>query len=239
MIGSTQVRAEQLHRRQCLAVAVRVGLGADIGFDGVGQGIDAGVSGDASRYRQGQFIVDQRGSRHEAETNAEHLLVLVGIGNDGETGRFGTGAGGGRDGDDRQALLADIARELVVAHLAAELAQDRDRLGRIDRAAATEGDDRVVIARFDFIHTGQNRGFSGFGQGVGKKVAGNAGFAQCCLQVIHITQLDHHRIGNDQWVAAAQGRQYFRSLATGAGTYFHQAGQNDSVAHCYSPKGSV
>gem|GEM_PF-7018429 len=146
------------------------------------------------------------------------------------------GASGGGDGDQRQAGFADIAREAVVAHLAAELAEDADGLGRIDRAAAAEGDDGIEIALANHFDAGANGGCGRFGQGIGEALAGDAGLFQLTGDARDIAELDHHAVGDDQRATAAQFLQHAGELPAGASADFHQARQDDAVAHEHSPR---
>jgi len=234
--GCAQVRRQEAHGFQRLRIAVEAGLAADIGLDGVGQRVDAGVGGDPRRQREGQLVVDERGDGHEAEARAEHFLVAGLVGDDGETRRLRAGAGGGGDGDQRQAGFADIAREAVVAHLAAELAEDTYGLGRIDRAAAAEGDDGIEIALADHFDAGANGGSRRLGQGIGEALAGDAGLFQLTGDARDIAELDHHAVGDDQRATAAQFLQYAGELPAGASADFHQARQNDAMTHRGPPR---
>jgi len=156
--------------------------------------------------------------------------------NDGETRRLRAGASGGGNGYQWQAGFADIAREAVVAHLAAKLAEDADGLGRIDRAAAAEGDDGIEIAFADHFHTSANRSSGRFGQGIGEALAGDTGLFQLTGDTGDIAELDHHAVGDDQRAIAAQLLQHAGKLLAGAGADFHQARQDDAMTHGHSPK---
>ena len=110
----------------------------------MGQTVDAGIGGQAQRHRQGQLEIDDRRGRAAGEPGDQHLFVGLGVGDDREARHLRAGAGGRRDGDDRQADLRDVVRHLVVAHLAAIGVQHRHALGGVDRAAAADRDQAVI-----------------------------------------------------------------------------------------------
>ena len=67
-------------------VGERVGLAADLSFQGVAQGIDAGIGGEPVGHAEGQLIVHQGRHRHQAETHPEHFLLGFSVGNDRHPG---------------------------------------------------------------------------------------------------------------------------------------------------------
>jgi hypothetical protein len=99
----------------------------------MGETVDPGIGGDARRDGKGQLIIDDGGERHGAEAGDQHFLVRRRVGDDGEARRLGARAGGGGDGDDGQARGVRHVRDLVVAHGAAAMVQDRHGLGGVDR----------------------------------------------------------------------------------------------------------
>ena len=58
--GLGQVLVDQLHRVSGEDVRVGIGLAADVGLDGMGQAVDAGVGAQAQGFLQGQRVVDDR-----------------------------------------------------------------------------------------------------------------------------------------------------------------------------------
>ena len=104
-----------------------------------------GIGRQPQRHRQGQLVIDDRRRRTAREARDQHLLVGFGIGDDREARHLGAGAGGGRDRDNRRAGKRDLVRHLVVAHPAAIGVEHRHALGRVDRTAAADRDEAVVI----------------------------------------------------------------------------------------------
>ena len=205
----------------------------------MGQRVNAGIGRHSCRQAQGQFEIHQRRHGHEPLPDTQHFLVLVGIGDDGKAGHLRAGARSRRYGDDGQSLFTHVPGKLVVTHLPAKLAQNGNCLGRIDGAAASKGNQGVVIPCLHFLHPSQNRGLGRLRLGLRESVAVDARFPQTVHQPIHIAQLHHHRIGHDQRSATTQGGQDLRGLLTGASANFQQARQNDSIAHEFPPVLSV
>ena len=75
-------------KRQRHLVGEGIGPSGDIGFDGMGQGVDGGVGGQTLGLGQGQFVVHQRRQRLIGDAHAQHLLVRRLVGDDGDARRF-------------------------------------------------------------------------------------------------------------------------------------------------------
>jgi hypothetical protein len=181
----------------------------------MGQAVEAGVRGGPGRDREGQLVVDQGGERHAGLAGDHHLLVGLGVGDDSEARDLRPGARRGRHRDHRQAERVVLHRHLVVAHLAAAPGQDRDRLGGVDRAAAAEADQAVVVAGLELGERG--------GDDVGRRlladlregVPGNAGAVQDAGHDVQLADLDQMRIGHDQRPAEAEARENLGKLLDG------------------------
>ena len=67
-----------------------------------------GIGGQPQRHRQGQLVIDDRRDRAAGEPGDQHLLVGLGVGDDGKARHLRAGAGGRRDRDDRQTRFRDL-----------------------------------------------------------------------------------------------------------------------------------
>ena len=105
----------------------------------MGEGIHAGCGGNRCRQRVENAGVEQcQNGAHPVVLDA-HLEMPGGIGDHRETGHFAAGSGGGRDGDDRRDGVPEGERALVVFDPTLVGQQQADRLGRVHRAAAADG----------------------------------------------------------------------------------------------------
>ena len=90
-----------------------------------------------------------------------------------------------------------LTREFVIADFAAKLAQNRNGFGRINRAAATQGNDDIVSTVLDARHACADGAVGRLRHGVIKHVGRNAHCGKQGLNFVHIAQLHHHLIGDD------------------------------------------
>ena len=136
--GRNDVGADQPHGVERHGVGVVVPLAADIGFDRVGQGIQAGVGGDAERQFARQVGVDDGGLRQAGQAHEDDLFMGGGIGDHDATGDFGPGAGGGRHAEQRQRAHRWRVRDAPAADVALAVQHQVDGLGGIHGAAAAK-----------------------------------------------------------------------------------------------------
>ncbi len=172
--GGADVAGDEAHRVFCEAVGERAGAAADIGLDRMGQAVDPGVGGQPQRHRQGQLKIDDRRRRAAGEPGDQHLLVGLGIGDDGKAGDLRAGARRGRDRDDRRAGSRDLVRHLVVAQMSAIGEQHRHALRGVDRAAAADRHQAVEIAGVQNCGSGVDDLGRRVRDGVGKNRTGES-----------------------------------------------------------------
>ena len=208
--GGGERSADQLDRLQREHLADgRGGLG-DIALGRVEKGVKALIGGQMGRDGHHKVRVHDRDGR-EALFAAPADLFLA-VGDDGEGVGLGARARGGRDGDDRQAVLRDA---LAAARAAVDIIppvalvgrHDGDRLGGVDRRAAAQAHDKR-----DVLRAAQRRAFAHALDGrVGLYLIIDqhfvAGFGQRVLDPGDIAQPRGGRAaGDDQAAALGQAR---------------------------------
>ena len=154
--GLSQVVPDELGRVQGHAVGEVVRVHGHVGFHRVGQGVEAGVGGQLARLGASQHRVHDGHGRSQRVVGDRVLVAGLVIGDHGERGDLGTGAGGGRDAHqlgllaqrrDLEGALTDI--EELLAHVGEGdfrvLVEQPHNLGGIHRGAAANRDDRVRL----------------------------------------------------------------------------------------------
>ena len=130
----------------------RVGIiavcGGDISLNGVGHGVHAGVCDQLLGHGLSQVGIDDGDVRGDLEVGDGVLDALLVIGDDGEGGHLGGGAGGGRDG--AEVCLAAQRRDAEdLAHLLKGdlrvLVLDPHGLCGVNGGTAAHGDDPVRL----------------------------------------------------------------------------------------------
>ena len=224
--------ADQRHRRHRQRIGERVGPLRDERLQRMRQAVHAGIGGGARRHAVGQLVVHDRGERQRAETGDQHLLVALGVGDDGEARALAAGAGRGGDGDHRQRAPVGGDRHLVVAHLAAAGGEDRHRLRRVDRRAAAEADQAVEVAALQFGDAGLDHRVGRVGHGVAEHGHRDAGGGQRIEAVLHMARGHHERIGHHQRPRQAEFGQHLGDLPHRAAADLQHAGCGDVGVHC-------
>ena len=159
--------------------------------------INAGVGSGARGHTGGQAVINDGGNRHKTQAHTQQFFIVGFIGDDGEFGHFRACACGGRYRHNRHTAFMHLAREFVIADFAAKLAQNRNGFGRINRAAATQGDDDIVVTVLYPRHTCGDGAVGRFRHGVIKHISVDAHRGKQGLNFVHIAQLHHHLIGDD------------------------------------------
>ena len=224
-VGGANVGADQCHGRQRQRIRNRVGALGHICLQRMRQAIDAGVGGGSWGNGIGQLIIHQGCKGQCAEAGDQHLLIMFGVGDDGEAGAFAAGAGGRGDRYDRQSALIGCERRLVIAHFAAARRQDRHRLGGIDGGAAAETDQAVEVALFQLQHTRFDHRVGRIGDGVAEHRHREAGFHQWIEAVPDVAGADHERVGDDQRPGQAEFGHHDGDLTHGSGADQQQTGR--------------
>jgi hypothetical protein len=118
------------------------------------------------------------------------------------------GARRGRDGDDgkdagRIGTLPPVTDVLEVPHRAALAGHKGDDLARIEAATTPDGDDTVMAARVQHLHTGLNVRGNRIGPDIGEDRGFKATLAQHVEQLGDQWQSDHTRIRDEEGVVDA------------------------------------
>jgi hypothetical protein len=202
--GGADALADQLDALGGQRVGVHGRVHRDVGLDVVDEGVHAARGGDVRRAAVGEHGVDQRDVRDQVRADDALLHVELLVGEDGDRGDLGAGAGRGRDGDQRQALLGDLIDADVVLELVVVGGEDRDDLGDVDRRAAAEADDEVVAALLgevdDLVHAVHGR----LRHGVVVDADLETGVDQRPLDVVDGAAAGDAGVGEDQDLAGAE-----------------------------------
>ena len=163
----------------------------------MGQAVEPGIRGQPQRHGQRELIIDDRRQRTAGEPGDQHLLVGLGVGDDGEPRHLGAGAGGRRDRDDRRSGPRDLSRDLVIAHQPAIGSEDAHRLGGVDRAAAADRDKAVEMPLGETTGAGLDDGRGRIGNRVGKYLPWDANPVQLVGHPGEMPGTCEKRIGDD------------------------------------------
>jgi hypothetical protein len=150
-IGFRQVLEDEPHAFDSDAVGHRMIARRAIGLEAVGERVHAGAGGDEARHANRQFRIGDDDRRQQFRVEDDLLGVGRLIGDDAGAADLRTGAGCRRHGDDRCDRVGIGARPPV-----ADIFEIPDRpdlaglegnqLAEIERRAAAEGDDAVMLA---------------------------------------------------------------------------------------------
>ena len=225
VVGGDEVVVDHLDGLDGEGVGEVAVEGGDVGFDGVGEGVEAGVGGELGGHGLGKVAIDDGDVGGDFEVG-EGVFDLGGVvGDDGEGGDFGGGAGGGGDGGEDGLLAEDGEGEGVfdvVEGLFGVLVEDPHGLGGVDGRAAADGDDDVglgVAHGLGALHDGLN---GGVGLNAGEEGDLEAGVSEDLLEAVEGAALLHG-------VAAGDNEGVFAALAED-GEFFHRAGAEVDVA---------
>ena len=156
------------------------------------------------RAAHGERRVDERHVGHEERAHEALLHVELLVGEDGDGRALGAGAGGGRDGDDRQALALDLVDADVVVHRVAGVGQHGGGLGDVDRRAAAEAHDEVVAALLDDADDLLDGAHGRLGDGLVVEGDLEAGVDQRRLDVDAHAAVAHALVGDDEHLRAVE-----------------------------------
>ena len=147
--GARQIAAHILDRREREHIAHEIRRSRDIGLHAVEERVKTLVGGELRRYGDHQLRVDDSQYGEERIIEDCALFVHLLVRDDAARVRLGTGAGGRRDGHDRQrpvhkrtaqtAAGVDIIPEVALVHR-----HRGDTLRGVHRAAAAERDDKIT-----------------------------------------------------------------------------------------------
>ena len=112
-------------------------------FDGVRNGVVPGDRRDVPRLRDGQGRIQDRDAKRRLRIAARHLEMRLAVGDDRVGLRLAPGPGRRRNADRGQQRLDRLAVAAVVAHRAPVGQHEIDPLGAVERAAASDRDDRI------------------------------------------------------------------------------------------------
>ena len=158
-------------------------IGADVGLDGVGHDVHAGVSRDGGGHGFDQHLVQYCFFGHHV-LGAERIFFTLGrVGNDGKRGDLATRTRGGGNGDESGSVVGlDLTCELA------------NRLGGIDGRAAADRDHAGILSLEHLGHACDHLVNRGIGHNVGKQ-----GIAHACAVQTLGDVLDQTR-GHDKGV---------------------------------------
>ena len=211
VVGPLQVLEHHADGVEGQAVGVVGGQHRNIGLDGVGQNIHAGVGGHRLGHRHDELGVHDGHVGGEFVVGQGVLDVVLLVGDDGEGGDLRTGAGGGGDADQlglfaqfREVVgaLADVKELLLHAGKGdiRVLVEHPHPLGGVHGGAAPQGDDDVgleVVHRLHTPHDGVHRGV-GLHLGEDLGVAVDGALSQVPQHLVDVAQLHHRLVGDDK-----------------------------------------
>lgn len=139
---------------------------------------------------------------------------------DRHIGHLRTGAGRGRDGDQRRPLARHLVDAEQIRQGAVVTGIGRDTFGNVDSAAAAHPDQAVMPAFAVRTHAVFDDGDFRVGQHTIKNLVG--ALAQMLKRQRHGAGLDQRGVRHDQWVIHIQTRELGGQLldGTGAGQQF-------------------
>ena len=145
-----QILEDEPHALDRDAVGHRMVARRAIGFEAMGERVHAGAGGDEGRHADGELRIADHHARHHLRMEDHLLGVRRLVGDDAGAADLGAGAGRGRHGDDRRDPVGVGARPPVADIL--EIPErprlpghEGDDLAGIERRAAAEGDDAVML----------------------------------------------------------------------------------------------
>ncbi|MND91547.1 hypothetical protein D3C80_836740 [compost metagenome] len=213
-MGVGQVLLDQANAFDCDAGRHRVIQGRAKGFDVMGQGIHAGCGGQASGQAAGQHRVENHCGWQQFGVTDHAFDLLCAVGEHGFAAQLRAGARGRRQGDQfRQAKVREVRKAWVVLDdlrpfealqaIAGDGCQ-ADALGRVHGTAATQGDQRVVLAGLERRDATGHVLQARVAGDIAKHRERDCALLQMGLQQGHGFQGQHARVGDQQGVAHAQ-----------------------------------
>ena len=229
--GLAQVRADVLDGFQIQAVGQLPGRGGGIALNGVGQGVHPGGGGEPLGHGGHHIGIHDGHVGNIVRVHADELPLLLHISDHVVDRGLGAGAAGGGHGDgENSAVLrgrdtlegADIGELRVVDH-------DADSLAGIHGGTAADGDHEI---RAGFL-IGPDAVLDVFNGGIGLDIGiqgiGDPGLIQQIGHLFGDAELDQIRIGGDEGLFEAMGRDDSRNLLNRAVSMIGHAVQNKTI----------
>ncbi len=157
LIGHGQPLDDLADCVQRVAVGVHGAGGGDVGLDGMGQRVHAGVSAELSGHGVGELGVDDGDVGRDVEVGQRVLDALLVVGDDGERGDLGRGTGGRGDGAE-VGLAAELREgegyDGLLEGLLGILVEQPHGLGGVDGRAAADADEMGEPPPMPMIQSG-------------------------------------------------------------------------------------
>ena len=232
VVAVHQIALDHADGKDGQRVGVVAVCGGNIGLDGVGHGVHAGVGHQLFGHGLGQIRVYDGHVGRDLKVRDGVLDALLVIGDDGESRHLSSGAGGGGNGAE-VGLAAQRRDAEHLAHLFKGdfgiLVLDPHGLGGIDGRAAAHGDDPVRLK----FHHGLSAAHDSLHRGIGldafKQFYFHAGFLQVGDRTIQKAEPLHGAAAHaDDGLFAGKSLQGFQSALamvkiTGQGKTSHSS----------------
>ena len=228
--GRAQVVGNQLDGLDGTGVCNGCGDGRDIGFDGMGQGVHAGGSGQGCWLADHQHRVIDGDLGCAAPVDDGHLHLGVGVGDDAEAGHFRGGPGGGIDGHEGRHRLGAFVHALEVADMPAVADDQTDALGAVVRAAAAQRDDRITLIVLIGLDAVMNILVRRVGFGAVEDHDADTGALDALLDLIRHPDGGNSLIGHQQSLASAEGLDLITGLLGTANTHEGDGGDKKAIS---------
>ena len=167
------------------------------------QRIHAGAGGDEGRHADRELGIGDDDRRQQLRMEDDLLGVRCLVGDDAGAADFGAGAGGRRHRDDRRDRVGigarpPVADVLEIPHRPRLSGLEGDQLAEIERRAAAEGDDAVMLALLEGGDAGGEVGLDRVGLDVGKHRMRHLGVVEDLQRARDHRQLGKAGIGDEQ-----------------------------------------
>ena len=206
IVGIYQIVFNHLYGEYCQRIGIIAMRGGNIGFDSVGHGVHTGVGNQLLGHGLGQIGVNYCHVRGDLEVRYGVLDALGVIGNDGERGYLGSGAGGGGNGAEvslfTQLGQAEHLAHILEGYLGVFILYPHG-LGRIYRRAAAHGNYPIRLELEHGIGAAHNGLNGGIGLDTFKKFNFHASFLQIRNSSVEESEFLHAAAANANHCALA------------------------------------
>ena len=213
-VGLGQRLGDQLDCANGQRVGDRRGIQRQVRLDGMHQRIHATGGGHAARAGEGHLRADQRHVRQQVVADDAFFQLRDLVGKNRHVGHFRTGAGRGRNGNQRRALTRHLVDTEQIRQRAVVTGIGGHALGDVDGTAAAHADQAVMPALAVHAHAVFDDGDFRVGQYAVEDFVG--ALTQVLERQRHGAGLDQGCVGDDQRVVHIQAREFSSQLFDGA-----------------------
>ncbi len=235
--GTTQVLADELDGLEVEHIGDGAVALGDVAFDGVGQSIHTGGSGQALGHGSHHVGIDNSDLRNVVGIHADELALLLHIGDDVVDGDLSSSTGSGRhcNGEDSVLLGGSNTFQRTDVGKLRVVDDDADGLCGIHGRTAANGHDAVSACGLERGHAVLHVCDGGIRLDLAVDAVSETGSIQQVGDFLGDAELDEVGVRADECLLVAAGSQLGHNVLDGTVAMVRNGIQNDTISHKIKP----